>query len=271
MGEGIKPILDAAFYTVGAEPFEYLREMYSHMDNVMGVNDLTAIAKARQIPSSDSIEKIMEMAGPVATDRSRNMERSLRDLGEMNKALFFQFFTTARKLQVLGSDGLTQEDYDYDPGNMIPSHLPGEPPDMPSKYSLIERAKWHKDNFVFSVVPNSLHEMTQTTRKLIMIQLWRSGFPIDPWTVAESMDLDYGPPPQGTVTVMEKYVAWKRMEMEFMQEMAQAQGSPQGAPQGGRPNGGLQQTAQRGRPPSGVGAPRLQTKDAGTRTTITNT
>jgi hypothetical protein len=245
--------------------------MYSHMDNVMGVNDLTAIAKARQIPSSDSIEKIMEMAGPVATDRSRNMERSLRDLGEMNKALFFQFFTTARKLQVLGSDGLTQEDYDYDPGNMIPSHLPGEPPDMPSKYSLIERAKWHKDNFVFSVVPNSLHEMTQTTRKLIMIQLWRSGFPIDPWTVAESMDLDYGPPPQGTVTVMEKYVAWKRMEMEFMQEMAQAQGSPQGAPQGGRPNGGLQQTAQRGRPPSGVGAPRLQTKDAGTRTTITNT
>jgi hypothetical protein len=221
------------------------------MDHQMGVQDFTAIAKARQIPSSDSIEKILEMAGPLVMDMSRSMERSIRELGEQMKSNFFQFYTVPRRLQIMGPSGLVDEDFDYDPMNMIPSHLPGEDVRIPSRHTMLDRAKWHQNNFIFHVTPHSLHQITQMSTKLMYIQLWRGGFPIDPWTVAEAMDIpNFWSAPPTAITVMDKWAYWKGTLMEMAQEGIEAQ------------------SALQGRPPSGQKAPHLVQKDGGTRTTI---
>lgn len=204
MGDGIKPVFNPTQYDVPSWIPQFMDGLYEKMHYLMGTRDIQAIAKARQIPAGDSLEKLMELAGPILTDMSRNMERSMRDLGEMVKGNFMQYYDLKRRVQILGRDGVTEEDYDYDPGDMIPSHLPDEVAliklkqmreDTASRASIVERAKAHINSCYFHITPNSLHQITQLTQKLLLLQLFKAGFPIDPWFVAESMDIpDFGDP-----------------------------------------------------------------------------
>jgi hypothetical protein len=289
----IKPIFEPGQYDIPPAISELIQKLHDEGTYIMGLNDVVALQKAKQTPSSDSLEKMMEMAGPLVTDMSRNMERSLRDLGEMFKANCFQFYTVARKLQLLGPDGLTEEDFDFDPDTMIPSHLPWEPQSAPlSQYNRDQRAQWHQSNFVFHVTPNSLHQITQMTRKLLFLQLQRAGVPIDPWTLAEVFDVpNFGKPPDGANTVIERWEAWQRIvaQIQMAIQMQQAQqlmmSNPALAAQmmmGGGMGGGAGVTdpmaaagqagnggnAGPGRKPSGQQPPHVEQKDGGTRSTI---
>jgi hypothetical protein len=286
--EPIKPIFDPSQFDVPQWIPEVIQGLEERSDYFVGVQDLTALAKARQTPSADSVEKLMEIAGPLVYDMSRNMERSLRDLGELFKSMVFQFYTAARKVQVLGPDGLTEEDFDFDPDLMIPSHLPWESPDDgPSQYNRIKRAEWHQNNFVMHIVPNSLHQVTQMTRKLLFLQLQRSGVPIDPWTLAEVFDIpNFGRPPDGANTVVERWEAWQRIvaEIQVSIQMQTMQMAAMGSPQGqammalgqmgqamGAEQGGNAGHPGPGRPPTGQSPPEFQIKnngDGSQRTTI---
>lgn len=240
----VKTVIDPRHYDVPNYIPDWIKAQEERMDHIVGVRDITALAKARQMPASESIDKIMEMAGPLVTDMGRNMESSLAALGQMWMSLFFQFMAiTPRKVQVLGQDGFTEEDFDYEPGNMIPSHMAGESRDLPSPTSLLQRARWHMSNFIFHVTPNSSHQITQMSKKMLNLQLFRAAglpFPMDPWTLAESMDMNIGSTPQGTSNQLERWVAWMKMVKDLM---------PQ---QGGK--------GQQGRPPSGGAAPHLVNK-----------
>lgn len=240
----VRAILDPKHYEVPGYIPDWIKAQEERMDHLVGVRDLSALAKARQIPATESIDKIMEMAGPLVTDMGRNMESSLAALGQMWMALFFQFMAiTPRKVQVLGQDGFTEEDFDYEPGNMIPSHLPGEQRDLPSPTALLQRARWHMNNFIFHVTPNSSHQITQMSKKMLNLQLYRAAglpFPMDPWTLAESMDMNIGPTPEGTSNQLQRWKKWMEMVKELM---------PQGGGKG-----------QQGRPPSGGAPPHLANK-----------
>ncbi len=213
----IRPIVPVEFFSVPDSAFKVIAGNDETMKYIAGVNDMTAITKAAQLPSSDTVEKIFEQAGPMVTDISRNLEAELGPLGEMIKCMFFEFYTVRRRIEVLGNDGVTQEDSTYfDPGSMVPSHLPGENPEEGSIFSVIERARRHMDNFYFQITPNSLHQITQMSRKLLYIQLQKAGIPMDPWTLAEVMDIpNFGRPPKGANTVMERWVAYERMKGEM--------------------------------------------------------
>jgi hypothetical protein len=265
MGDGIKPILPSSYYDVPAWITQFIDGNWEKMHYVLGTRDIQAIAKARQT-SGDAMEKLMELAGPLITDMSRGMERSMRDLGEMWKCLALQYYDVRRRVQVLGKDGVTEEDFDYDPGTMVPSHLPDElalikrgqlPKDSPSRANIVDRARAHLNSCYFHVTPNSIHQITQMTRKLLILQLFRSGFPISPWKVAEALDLEnFGTPEEAAkILGMDKapsddfgrWMMWRKLQNEL-----------QGQPPGKGP----------GRPPSGQTAPTLQQKDSGTRTTV---
>lgn len=301
----MRPVLSADYYDVPQWIPAYLEANETQMKYLSGVNDFTAIAKANQIPSSDTVEKILEMAGPMVEDISRNMEASLGKFGEMIKGLFFEFYDAPRRLQILGPDGITKEDVEYyEPGTLFPSHMPWESKESPSIYSMVKRARHFMDSFYFMITPNSLHNITQMSRKLLYIQLQKAGEPIDPWTLAGICDIpNFGRPPEGANTVMEKFVAWSRIQGELQaeiqadglrivgaaqqeiaaQQQAQGalqqlppggQGGPQGSPGGGGGpvNPALGQNAP-GRPPElapGASAPVIASKDNGTRSTITN-
>lgn len=298
----IRPILEPQYYDVPPWIPAVIQSNDEMMKYISGVNDFTAIAKARQIPSSDSIEKIMDMSGPIVTSISRGMESSLGRLGEMIKCLFFEFYQAPRRLQILGPDGLTPEDTTfYEPGNMIPSHLPHEDTSKPSNYTQVERARRFMNSFFFKITPNSLHQITQMSRKLLYIQLQKAGIPIDPWTMASINDIpNFGPPPAGTTTVFERWVAFEKLKGDLtahiqakaMEIQAQSQMKIQlgqaalvAAAQGGAPQPGPGQypgpagppgpspaLGQQGpgRPPEFQGSPVIEQKDGGTRSTITS-
>ncbi len=255
MGDSMKILVPSSYYDIPVSFFTHIKDVFEMIGNLLGVKDLTAIAKARQIPSADAMEKMHEMAGPLMTDMSRTMESSIRMIGEMVKGLFFQFYDARRRIQVMGQDGVTEEDFDYEPGNLVPSHMPGEPTETPSPTSRMERARWHQNNVFLEVTPNSLHQITQTSRKLMLIQAEKSGMPLDPWTKAEAFDIpNFGSPPTGARTVMERWLAWMRLQSELKQALAPPQ--PPGQGKGG------------GRPNSNGKAAHVQNKDGGTRSTI---
>jgi hypothetical protein len=270
----IRPLLPFNWYEFPAYYPDIITANEQLLTHQMGVADAQAMARARQLPSGDSVEKIMESLGPLIKDMSRNMEESIRGIGEMWKSNFFQFYTAKRRMQILGPDGLTQEDFDYDPGSLIPAAdntimmqqmgITGE--DTP----YFERARWHKDNFIFSVTPYSLHELNSMTRRLFILQLTKSGFPVDWWTMAEMFDIkNFGAPPQfedpatgesrTAQTVLERWIC----QMEMMAHM-------QAAAQGGQQGGGKPGKGPPGRPATGQQPPVLEQKrqDAGTRSTI---
>ena len=255
MGDAMKLLVPSAYYDVPQTIFSHIGNLVEMMKDLLGVKDVSAIAKARQIPSADAMEKMVEMAGPLMTDMSRTMEASIRLLGEMVKGLFFQFYDAQRRIQVMGEDGITEQDYDFEPSNMVPSHLPGEPEDKPSALSRLERARWHMHNIFLEITPNSLHQITQTTRKLMLLQLLKAGMPVDWWTIAEAFDIpNFGSPPAGARTVVEKWVAQQRIVAELKQALSPPQQPGQGKG-GGRPN-------------SNGKAPHIASKDGGTRSTI---
>lgn len=272
-GEAVKPLLPSSFYDLPPYIPQYVDALSARIQRNMSVLDATAIAKARQIPSDDTIAKIKEMAGPIIIDVTNMMEISCQKVGEQWKWLAFQFYTVQRRLQLLGDDGVTAQDIDFDPGTLVPSHMPHEDPNVPAQSSRLDRAKWYAGQFYFFIVPGSLHQITQMAQKLVMIQLKKSGVPIDRWTMAEIFNVpNYGPAPMGTSNVMERVQAEQRMMEDAARAMAIAQGlitadgqpgpAAQGA--GGAKGGG----GPEGRPPSGTKAPHIETKDGGQRSTV---
>lgn len=223
MGETFKLLMDPAYFSMGQDTMNVIQYMRQTAKELVGLPDLQNLQEASQVPSGDTIEKLGELAGPLATDMSRNMEASLRDLGEQFKGLCFEFYTSRRRFSLLGPDGLTPEDYDYSPDGLVPQdkNLPGVLPGA----SRSERARVHMSNFHYSIVPNSVYGITQSTRKMLMIQLARMGFPVSPYTVLEACDIpNPGKPPQGPdgktpTTEIDKFWTWKQQEAAKMSEI----------------------------------------------------
>jgi len=162
--------------------------------------------------------------------------------------MFFQFYDTQRRIWVMGQDGITEQDYDFDPGSIIPANEQG------FVQTRMERARTHMHNFNFRITPGSLHQLNQTSRKLLYLQLLRSGFKIDSETVAKALDIpNWGILPGQTV--LEKWGTERDLDATIA---AQMQETAQGVGQG---KGG-------GRPPSGKNLPQIKSKDGGSRTTV---
>lgn len=230
-GDDIKPILPPAYYDVPAWIPEFIKSNEERMDYLTALRDISAIAKAKQIPSSDSIEKLFQMAGVIAQDMARSDEKSVAELGSMWRPLAFQWYTRARRYQLLGPDGETKEDYDYEPGSLVPSHMPNEEKNNRSKFTHLERAKHHQNNFFYEIQPGQVYNTTNLTRQLTLFQASKAGVPIDPWTFAEVMNLqNFGNPPKGATSIIERWVAWKFMNVEMQLEFQKlVQAAQQGA------------------------------------------
>ena len=234
MGEPIKPIMDPRYFDTPPWMLEYCKMLRDGIEYSMGIKDLTALMRARQVPAFESIEKLQE-AGPLVVDIGRSIEYMVREMAEMWKARAFQFYNANRIFQIVGEAGMVEEMYDYEPGNMIPSHMPGEDKKEPSAYGLVERAKLHLNSFFYQTTPNTTHNIVQQSKRLMLLQLYIRGFPIDPWTIAKACEIkDFGPEPEGAVGVFGKWIEWMRAKGELAGELGGAQ---QQAPVGRKPSG----------------------------------
>lgn len=248
----------------------------TEMDDVSGMRGVQNLAQLGQMPSADTMERFMEALSPVLRLRARTMEIALTELAELLKVSFFQWYTGKRRIQILGVDGVSREDFDYEPNNMIPAG-PG---------SRQERAMKHHKLFSFQVAQNSWLNVSHAQQKMFMLQLLRANL-MDPWTIWDQFDVpDTGPIPDETVP--ERIVRARKMgllqgptpelvQAQLAMQLAQIQSTLAQMQAGGAPGGGgppqpgkAQAPPGRpvGRPPSGAVPPHFEMKDGGTRPVV---
>jgi hypothetical protein len=250
--------------------FEWMKHLEEEGDYMLGLNQIGAMAKAKMGVGGDAMEKLLELSGPLVKDISRSMEPPTREVMEICKFNIFQWYGTRRLMTYLGPDGIAPTTFDFKPEDLYPSHLDGEDTTNSSSFSARERARIFATNLHLSITPNSLHAITQTSQKLLYLQLWRGGFPISPMTVAKALDI----PNWGNIdgnTEFEQWQNYKKKEIEFASAMKDLAGSLQpaqpesGAGAGGGPKG------KGGRPASGNKPPAAKVKGSaeGPRATVT--
>lgn len=179
MGDGIKltdPVIVPPYIP---ELIKFCVEQIDDLSGTRGLQDLLAL---KQLPSSDSIEKMQAALTPAIRRRGRVIEAFLRQVAEQVKFNMFQFYSQKRRIQMVGENGLTFEDFDFDPGNMIPAMNPGD------DRSRIDRAISHINSFPFYICQNSLLSIAQMSNKMLYMQLRRMG-DMDHTSLLEVMDI----------------------------------------------------------------------------------
>lgn len=249
MGEPIKPLLPVQHWDIPSWIVEFVKLLAEDQSYLSLAKDLTALAKAKQIPSADSIEKLMESAGQVPQDMARGGEKAICELAALWFPMEIQFSSARNYVKVLGE--VTKEALDYKPGSLIPSHLPDENKQIPSRYQDWQRLRWVVEQMSYQIEPYSQAAMSRIGRSLQLLQLQKAGLPISWWTILKAFNIDLGPPPKGTTNEIEVWVA----QQKLVQEMQQAFAPPQ-------------QPEQRGRKPTNQTAPHVVQKDQGQRSTI---
>jgi len=266
-----EPPVDPRIYETTDTTLKFYDLLKNAMDEQQGIKDVMALAKARM--AGDDLEKLLEANGPIIEDMSRAMEPPMREMADQIKFVVLQYVPPARIMQIVGEDAMTLEAFDYKPETMVPSHLPGEDPGTdesnpkPSKHPQGERARIFASNLRFIITPRSLHELTQMSMRLGLIQLKKAGVQIDSQTIADAWSV----PNYGTIegsTVQEKFQTEQRNNLIFAAQMKELGMS---LTEGGQMNAAGAQAGgkqQEGRPPSGQQAPQLVQKPDG-RSTIT--
>lgn len=180
--------------TTGIEiAFKFFELLINEMDTLPGVRDLSQMMQLNQIPSAESMDKIIQSMTPSVRSRSRMVEAFMRDFAMQLAYNFSQFYTQKRRLLLLGQQGVTQDDFDFDPGTLIPAVV-GDG-DMMGPRPRYERTREFLRQFTFHVAPGSMLAASEIERKLMYLQLARAGW-MDIWTLAEVFDIpNFGQPP----------------------------------------------------------------------------
>lgn len=245
ISKAMGPLVPASFNVIEGWVESFRKYLTDEEDYQMGVRNFEALAKIKTAGASDETQKLLDAAGPIVKGISRDMERSMRDLADMFKYMVIQYIDTPRLMAVLGPDGITPVNFDYEPGNLVPSHLPGENKDKKSVFTRMQRAHWIAEYAEFIMLPGHLHQITQMSHKLMIMQAAKMGLPISWWTLNErlSLGLNLGPRPGNTD--IEAWMHQQKMMLEFKASLSaeaqalQGDSTPQHGGeknQGGRPN-----------------------------------
>lgn len=167
-----------------------------HQDYVMGILDMRALSQLKAMNPETDVEQLLENLGPSIRMKGRIIEVFLRELGLMMKGNFFQFYTIKRRVQILGQDGMDFEDFDFDPGTLIPAFNTEQLGNETCRFygndktlkTRAERAREHIHSFTYYITPNSLLSLAKTQDKLLYLQLFRMGA-LDMITLLEKLDV----------------------------------------------------------------------------------
>ena len=141
--------------------FQMAEFITAEYDRASGSIDTSNLASKGQVPGGESIEAMRDMANPAVRLEGRYIEAFLRDTGKIAISNIFQFYTRAQRLRILGENGLTWQDFDYDPKKMMT-------PDG-------EIAEDHWRNFSMEVVPGSLLGTNKVQEAQTAMSLFKIG------------------------------------------------------------------------------------------------
>jgi len=140
----------------------YVGQFWDKVDQAFqrhaGTLDLAGMTRKNQIPGGDTIEQFRDTAQTSFRLQSRHIEPFIREAGEQFVSNIFQFYTRKQRMRILGADGITLEDFDYDPGTMVPWTVPKEE---------------HWQRFKVNIAAGSMHGGKRDRDKQVAISLYR--------------------------------------------------------------------------------------------------
>jgi hypothetical protein len=236
----------------------------------LGLNDVGNLANLKINMNSDAADKQLETIGPIAKGIAMRIEKANKRVGERMKNLIPQWMDANRLIEYVGPDHIAKEMFDYNPDDMVPSHLPDEMvnggfPTTPSMYDRLTRAKFFVKKLRLISVPSTLLKITQAQEQLKFLQLKRTpDCPISWETVFGKLDIP------NAKQEMEKYFK-EQLELTKMKILAAAMAAEEmkklglqppeehgGKGGGGKGGGGGLHAG--GRPPSGGKQPKISQK-----------
>jgi hypothetical protein len=259
---------------VKSEHFQFLKYLKEVKQNQLGLQDLGNLQNLKMNVANDTADKLLESIGPIAKGIAARIEKSNKAVGYRMKFLILQWFNVRRIMEWVGPENVAPEIFDYNPDELVPSHMPlemmdGNFPDSPSVYTALERARWFARNIRLISVPSTLLKITQMQRQLTMLQLKRGGAPISWLTVFKNMDIAN---PEKEIEDSFK----EQSKLEMMKLLAQLDlmkklkdmgidpqalmGGGEGGAPGGKGGGGGGQGKGGGRPPTAQKPPRIAQK-----------
>ena len=262
---------------VGAENREFVKDLEQSEEAQLGLSDVGNLANIKMNIANDTADKMLESIGSLAKGIAMRIEKANKRIGERMKYLIPQWFDAARLIEYVGPDNIAKEMFDYDPSQMVPSHLPDEfinglYPETKSRYDLTTRAKFFVKKLRLISVPSMLLKITAMQEQLKFLQLKRSpDCPISWDTVFKKLDIANPKEEmqkyfkeQLELTKMKLLAAalaqqeMKKLGLQPPEEGGGAGGGKGGGGKGGGGGGGAPHAG--GRPPSGQRGPRLAQK-----------
>ena len=265
-----------------SEEWNFLKYLGEKELAQLGMNDVGSLANMKMNIANDTADKMLESIGPIAKGIAMRIEKANKRVGERMKTLIPQWFDANRLIEYVGPDSIAKEMFDYNPDDMVPSHLPDELgvggafPTTPSMYDRLTRAKFFANKLRLVSVPNTLLRITAMQRQMMMLQLKRSGAPLSWATVMRILDVaSWGDSPGATekekffneetelqvMAIVAKAKAYMKLK-EMGIDPSVLEGGDQGG-KGGKGGGGGKGPAGQhagGRPSSGQKPPKLAAK-----------
>lgn len=231
--EQIQP-LDQAFTTLLSLCLKKIPER-------CGIDDLQELTSLKQLPSADSLEKVLFATAPALRWRSRMLELFYREQGRMFAFNAAQFYTVRKKFRMLGASELKPTDYDYDPSTFIPRV-------KDDKRTPMEAASDVLGEVDFYTVPSSLLRSAGEKERAEALALFRLGA-IGIKELHKRLDS------QNVEAIFEELMDQWKMKLQLAQ-------STGGSPGGAGPDDGIPQRPMggdpRGRKMTGDGAPTVR-------------
>ena len=153
--------------------FQTMLYAQQELDSQSGFIDVGSISRKGIIPSADTIEQMKEGQQTLVRLKGRYIEQFVQEIGQQFIVNVFQFYTMARRIQMLGEDGKVAEDFDYNPGTMIPAGI------LPEN---------HWKAFQFLVLSGSLLKSARAPHEAKVMMLRRQG-DMDRDNLLEALDL----------------------------------------------------------------------------------
>ena len=251
---------------VAAKNFDYLKYLNDKREKQLGLQDLGNIANLKlNAASADAMDKAIESIGPIAKGISARIEKANKAVGNRVKFLILQWFDTERVMSYIGPESVAPEVFDYNPDELVPSHMPDEIvkgmfPETPSVYDKLVRARWFARQIRLLPVAGTLLRITQLQDQLKWLTLKRMpDCPISWATTLKHLDIP------NAEEEIDKYFK-EQLQLTKMKLIAAAEAQEEMKKLGLQPPPGAQEQQSGahpgGRPPSGGKPQRLKQKGA---------
>lgn len=140
--------------------FEFSRYLMGSFDRHAGSTDMGQLMKKKQVPGGEAMEQIRDAQSAPIRYEGRFIETFLRDAGRIAVSHYLQYFNRKDRYWILGDDGVTWSDYEWDPSTMIPANQARE-----TFYQL----------YRIIIAPGSLHGANKDRDQTKALILFRSG------------------------------------------------------------------------------------------------